>query len=433
MNQESAIRWDIVEEHLDEAAFLYGQWEAALRSPLYTLQEIADGPEERLLAHLDGLVLGGPRVAKRLLLPALESDEPGFVFAATFALVDGGRPEDFDAVLAALEKGEPEQRAAIRRALGVVPCPDLGQRLAAVALRVRALQTDLLEVLGYLRVDPGLRLEPLANSKDPAKEALAIRLARMLPERLDPTAIERGFTSNIPEVRAAALETGLILGRRNAFAACEATVKEKGSSFAAAALLLGVSGDEKWIPPLVSALEDDELAHGAAFALGFTGRVSAADALLAAMRTDELGPVAADGFSAITGLAMQKQFSRASTPWNPQDEQREQDEHEVYGPESDLAPPEPDAIARWWKDARQKLDPVQRWIRGRPWSVRASIGELETGPAHRRAGLTLDLAIRSHGKNQVAWDSIAGRQRRDLTEARGSDGTPVRQAGTNAR
>src|SRR5262249_14679432 len=84
---EPPIRWDIVEEHLDEAAFLYQLWEQSLRSPKYTLREIAEGPEERMLAHLDGLVVGGSPVAKKLLIPSLESDEPGVVFAAAYALL----------------------------------------------------------------------------------------------------------------------------------------------------------------------------------------------------------------------------------------------------------------------------------------------------------------------------------------------------------
>src|SRR5262245_29573732 len=80
-------RWDILEEHLDEAEFLWGMWEHALRAPNYDLDEVARGPEERLLAHLDGLVAGGPAVAPRLLVPALDAREPHRVAAAAAALL----------------------------------------------------------------------------------------------------------------------------------------------------------------------------------------------------------------------------------------------------------------------------------------------------------------------------------------------------------
>jgi len=66
-------------------------------------------------------------------------------------------------------------------------------------------------VLGHLRVGPQLPLDPLVRSGDPEKEALALRLGRLFPARLNPLAIDRGFASREQAVRAAALETGMVL------------------------------------------------------------------------------------------------------------------------------------------------------------------------------------------------------------------------------
>ena len=59
-------RWDIVEEHLDEAEFLWAMWEHSLLSPKYTLDTVARGAplvlleamkmELRLTAPQDGQV-----------------------------------------------------------------------------------------------------------------------------------------------------------------------------------------------------------------------------------------------------------------------------------------------------------------------------------------------------------------------------------------
>jgi hypothetical protein len=49
---------DIVEEHLDEAAFYLERWDRALTSPHHTLAQLRDGPEEAMLAHVDGLAVG---------------------------------------------------------------------------------------------------------------------------------------------------------------------------------------------------------------------------------------------------------------------------------------------------------------------------------------------------------------------------------------
>src|SRR5512143_1285821 len=81
-----SLMMDISEEHLDEASFLWVQWERALMAPDYDLEETAT-LEERLLAHLDGLVVGGAPVAEALLRPALDSEDPPRISAALWALL----------------------------------------------------------------------------------------------------------------------------------------------------------------------------------------------------------------------------------------------------------------------------------------------------------------------------------------------------------
>ena len=114
MSGARPIVWDIYEEHLDEAAFLWAMWEQSLDAANYTLDEVIAGPEERLLAHLDGLVLGGRRVAERLLAPVLTDDDPGKVAAAAWALLQAEEADHLELVLEALVKAEGKtQRAAI--------------------------------------------------------------------------------------------------------------------------------------------------------------------------------------------------------------------------------------------------------------------------------------------------------------------------------
>lgn len=64
---------DILEEHLDEAAFHWGQWEQTLVAPDFTLAETAER-EERLLAHLEALE--DEAATDTVLRPAFESEEP---------------------------------------------------------------------------------------------------------------------------------------------------------------------------------------------------------------------------------------------------------------------------------------------------------------------------------------------------------------------
>src|SRR6266487_4537415 len=89
----SPQRWDVYEEHVDEAGFLWTQWMLANRAADRTIAAVEAGPEERLRAHLDALVIGGAPVRERFLLPALGSGDPEQVFVATAALL-GARDGD---------------------------------------------------------------------------------------------------------------------------------------------------------------------------------------------------------------------------------------------------------------------------------------------------------------------------------------------------
>src|SRR6478735_8667796 len=113
------IPWAIYEEHLDEAAFLWGAWESALEAAVYTVAEVAAGPEERLRAHLDGLVIGGRPVAQKLLLPALNGDDMERVRPAAWALLAAEDADHFDEVLGALASAERPKARLIARAMGL--------------------------------------------------------------------------------------------------------------------------------------------------------------------------------------------------------------------------------------------------------------------------------------------------------------------------
>jgi uncharacterized protein (TIGR02270 family) len=424
MRPGPAVRWDVLEEHLDEAGFLHQQWEDALRSPLYTLAEIASGPEERMLAHADGLVLAGAPAVEWLLVPALAGEDLDLAFAAAFALLGGERAEALEAVLETLRMADPPRRATLRRALALAPWAELGPRLVERARRDASLADDLLEVLGDRGVDPGAPLESLAGSNEPRREALALRLARAFPGRLDPLAVARALRAPAPEVRAAALETALVTAPRGAMAACRDAVAAGGPGLETAALLLALSGQEGSVEALLSALGREEQRRPAAFALGFTGSVAAADALLAAMDDDALAPLAAEGFAAITGLVVEKRFAlrRAAGAPGPEGEEEVAAEEAPPGPEGDLPVPAPEALAAWWKETRGRLDPARRWLRGRAWAVPELLRELEQGPARRRAALALDLEIRARGQLRVSWDALTARQQEQLAAARAGAG-----------
>lgn len=429
VGQGAAIRWDILEEHLDEAAFLSGQWERALVDPDYTLAEVAGGPEERVLAHLDGLVLGGTAAAERLLVPALGGDDADVVRAAAWALLLSEHGDRLDLVLEKLSASEPEQAAAISRALQLAARDDVPGRLVALLGKGSpGTRAAVLDVIAFRRADVAGPLEAFIGAPDAPVRQAALRLARALPQRFAPHVLEPSLGGEDVAERDLAIAAGLVAGARPAWAACERIVRDGGPAWDFPALLFALSA-EKDLGPLVAALDDPERASGALFALGFTGRVEAADAVAAHLGDEDLGKLAGEAFSAVTGLAIGRENAVPPQPWNP-DAPAGEEEEEAAGPEADLPVPDPAPILAWWEKARKGFDPAARLLGGVPWSTEALLGALETAPMRRRPALALDLAVRTRGAGQVETRALARRQLADVRALRGMP--PRARAGTYA-
>lgn len=245
------ILWDIYGEHLDEAAFLWGQWQRAMDAASYTLAEVQHGPEERLRAHLDGLVLGGRRVAERLLVPALADDDEGKVTSAAWALLQAEDTNHLDRVVEALVSAEKkETRRALTRAFELAERADLGARLRPLLeTTVPAVQAMIVNVLAP-RPPPappgqpvawGFPIEAFLEGRHQDLVVAALRALRHTSDPIYNRYVEKSLASPYVAVRDAAIEAGVRLGLRAARTACSKLVARNaaGSRLALAVLALG--------------------------------------------------------------------------------------------------------------------------------------------------------------------------------------------------
>ncbi|NPC85981.1 hypothetical protein HPC49_48335, partial [Pyxidicoccus fallax] len=301
------LMMDVYEEHLSEAGFLWERWERGLASPAVDLTVTA-AREERLLAHLDALTVGGSEVAGALLIPTLDSKAPTEVAAAAFALLASGE-EGARKVLERLEAGKGPALAGIQRAL------ELDDSLAPAALlpllgspRVDV-QTLVLGALVFRRAVSPTVVEKFLSHGDPRLQSAALL---GLEGRLDEThrkGLQAALDSPHTGVRHAALTAGLIAGLRGAWERCRKWAGESSAVGAQARVLLALGGGEQDITGLVKLLENAVLRPSTLWALGFSGHVSAAEACLAWMDKDRgTAALAAEAFSAITGLRLEAPY-----------------------------------------------------------------------------------------------------------------------------
>lgn len=414
---------EVLALHLEEVAFLLGEREAAHASAAYTLPEITDGPERRLLAHAEALALGGPAAARRVLLPALGGEDPDLRAAAVLGLL-GGEAEGPDVVAAAFSTADPEGRAVLSRSLRVGPGPAPDGLLEPFARAGDpALAAAAVEVLAFRRAVPAALLPALVAHDDPALAAAALRAQRLSPGDVRQEAVTFHLGARQPERREAALVAGLVAGRPGALRACRSLAGATGQDGRLARLALCLGGAPHDAEEVARCLEDPALRRDALFALGFSGRPAAAAACLPWLEDEEVGPVAAEAFSAITGLAIEGRYRRPGPPEGGPDAPLPPLEEDLArdlapGPDDDLPLAAAGPVAAWWEQAAPRLDPGARLLGGAPHDLPALLQALEGGPARRRGPLALELAIRSRGAVQVEPTALAAAQVRQLQGAR---------------
>ncbi|HEY8211697.1 MAG TPA: beta-ketoacyl synthase N-terminal-like domain-containing protein [Myxococcaceae bacterium] len=410
---EPTPRLDITEAILSDAAWLATEHAQLLAgSATRSLEDLAGGMEPRLIAKLDALAVGAPVTFQAQLLPALQEADPGLVFAAAFALLTSDDPAHPEAVRARLvaEDAEPDQVAAIGRALGVAPgaaaeglvARGLKEVVAPVALAA------LIDASTARRLPPPFSLERALMHKHPAVRRAGLRASRLFPAGIDPAVLVPLIASADPEEKVGAIQLSLVLGGAEGWQACAEAVAARSPGWESLAPLFAAGAGEDELAPLIAALADPQTAEVAAFALGFSGRSSAADALLLAMQEAAAAPAALDAFAAITGLPLEEPHV---VPPEPPEIEEGGDPGALAEPEGSLELPAPvlEAIAPWWEEAQKKV-PRGRMLRGRPLASAGALEELARGPLRRRAALARELAVRSRGQLLVPTSGLAAPQ-----------------------
>ncbi len=153
----------IVEQHAEEAAFLWMLRDAAVRAPHYRLKDLAK-LDNRVEAHIDGLRIAGEE-GWRLCKEGLQSGEAGEVFAAAVLAFEEQNGERIDKLVTVARQSDKAFRGLVS-ALGWIPHADLQevlpQLLSANALIYRRLG---ISACAIQRKDPGDAL--ISALKDP--------------------------------------------------------------------------------------------------------------------------------------------------------------------------------------------------------------------------------------------------------------------------
>ncbi|MGB3941886.1 MAG: beta-ketoacyl synthase N-terminal-like domain-containing protein [Candidatus Manganitrophaceae bacterium] len=396
----------LFETHLEEAEFLWERRETALvshRERLSNLGEI----EERLLAHLDGLAVGGKPVWDRLQ-PKWTASSAGEAFAAASVTLVSGEPARIDALFALFASLEGTGLVGIRQAFCHTVAPEAEERLQGwLSEKNNLLLSAAIDILGFRRspIDRWI-LDRSISSSEPALVFSAVRaIGRLRIDRLKES-VEGILDNEDPSLRAEAIWTGLLIGSKKAHAYLRRAVQEERGNEAANALrLLGFLGDPEDLPLMRDAVLEPGLSHSALFALGWYGHVGAIDLLIDRTK-DPLTPgewlrsqsdhshspsevetetIPIDSYGAmirlITGADLEKEGLLLPRTVGSEGERGE-------APVLDWS-----RIGAWWKKRRKEYHPKVQYRYGLPRRREGLLQALQTAPLPDRPSVAYELAL----------------------------------------
>jgi uncharacterized protein (TIGR02270 family) len=296
---------DILEEHLEELAFLWGQRRSALRSPRYTRRAVGD-LEERIDAHLQGILTVGEPAIPLLESTLLDGDDLD-AFAASYALLSMRAPALTAKVLDAFRTAEGATLNGIREALCHVPgaplIADLRPLLTAEPVPLAVATATVLAFHDAAGVNESLVRQFLVH-EDPEVRAGGWRLAGYLGHRADARAWSAALEDD-PVIRILALEAHawsadpevLQVGRR-------VDVKTAAKDWLDELGLLAILGEPADLPRITAIGSAPDLGPDRFRIIGAFGHPALMDLVLPALRDPDPATAVAAGaaFTKITGV-----------------------------------------------------------------------------------------------------------------------------------
>lgn len=402
----------IVEQHAENAAFLWFLRDSAVDQPHYAVRHLAR-LDERVEANVDGLRVAG-EAGWRVASEQLEQHrEPGELFAAAVLALEEAEPARL-APLIDTALTVPEARRGFLGAIGWVAPARLKPTVRAWLDGDDPFGRYLgLVACSLHRADPGQRLAAWLADPSPLVRARALRLAGELG-RAD---LRRPVTATItadedPACRVRAAWAAGILSERAGLpllmATAESAEPSSGRALDVAVRLAAPDEAKAWI----RRLNGDPLHRRRAVqAAGILGDPAAIPWLIERMREPDLARVAGESFALITGadLAYLDLDGEAPEGLEAGPTDAPEDENVALDADEHLPWPDPAKVAAWWQAQAPRLAPGTRHLLGCPIDAAACEHAWAEGYQRQRRAAAYELTMTAAGTGLREWRAACRR------------------------
>ena len=409
---------DVIEEHAEEAAFLWQQRDSAVRDPDFDLDDIMEW-DERVDAHLDGLLIAGEAGWEHTA--GLGFDEPGEFFTGLWLAIALGKAPQITELLV-LAEANPEAHRGLISALGWLQ-PDKLQGVVKSLLGSGNPHHQRIGIgaCAVHRVNPGAGLEIALQSEHPALRARGLKAIGELGLAGKLSDAESNLDHAEDECRFWASWSAGLLGSEKAIDNLKSFARIAGPRRRQAVelviKLIPHKAAHNWIRELAA---QPEGLRWALMSAGYLGDPFYLEPLMKQFPSEEVGRVAGEAFEHITGLNIYEQSLEIIPEVTPISENEnwdeESDEDDPMLPDDDeaLVMPDPDKMAAWYRDNHARFSPGQRLICGEPLSERQLQQVLSSGQQRQRRSAAIELAIAKRGTPLFEVRAPGRRQKNSL-------------------
>jgi uncharacterized protein (TIGR02270 family) len=418
MTRSRPVIESIVEQHADEAAFLWRHRSVFLNAPHITLHQLF-AHDERIDAHLDGLRIAGER-GWQACASRLAAEDPGAMFSCMLLAIESGDSSRVDRLLT-LAEAVPALQGALTSAFGWASAGFLKGRVVELLDSPSPFRRRVGIASGAMhRIDVGKPLDKSMEDQDRDLRARALRAAGELGRRERLDACLRAI--NDPDLPCAfwAAWSALLLGNRREALAGLMRFGTSNEWFASKALHLALQAmDVQHAREMLMAISRAGVKPRVVIAgAGVVGDPAYIPSFIKQMRDAGTSRVAADAFCRITGadlvdlnLTAQRPGPIAGVPESDAD-----DDLMEGDPDEDVPWPAWEKIQRWWTRNEERFPQGDRYFGGQRVSAKHCKRVLGERVQRQRTAAALYLSLLAPGTVLFPTSAPARRQRRWLQQ-----------------
>lgn len=394
---ENAFR-EVYEQYITEASFLWVLRSVGLKQPHYLVDDITD-IEQRIDANLDGLMTS-LELSWELCVDALSIGQPGEIFAVA---VVAFRSRDIEKIKVAVSAGmqDEESMKGLISAMAWLPSKLVSEWIQKF-LSSKNIEHKYLAiaVCSARRGAPGEILSNLLRRPDCLEHtkfrARALRFIGEMKLTSFRWVLDDAYSEEDPEVKFWVNWSTIMLGDPTAVHQLQPYVNEAGElqrkAIQVAFRVLPIEQARAWISTLSG---NPEQVRAVIEAVGVLGDPHAVPWLIEKMRKVETAKVAAESFTLITGIDLEKYDLSIDAPDeitvvpndDPNDENVEMDEDE------NLPFPDVDKVALTWQKHGSKYVAGKRYFLGAEINQATLQAKINDGLQRQRQAAAMELAL----------------------------------------